>query len=347
MNARGTLPCRQALYVANADSRDITVLAADPGGGALNEVERFAAGGMVMPLAVHPSGRVLYASIRSEPWSVLSLAIDAERDGRLRELARTPLPASMCWISTDAGGRFLLAAAYHESRVSVSPIDVDGIVGPAQQVIETPANAHCIRTDPSNRFAFAACLGGGVIRQWRFDRATGRLDDNDPPAWTARPGAGPRHLAFHPRLHVVYLVNELDASIDVLSLDTDRGTLRTVQTVRLLPPDFAGGEPWAAEIQVTPDGRFVYASERRTSTLAAFAADASSGALTSIGSVPTETQPRGFAVSLDGRFLYAVGQVSNRLSRYAIDPSRGALTKLGDQPVGKNPNWIATVDLAR
>ena len=219
MSATIAAPRRTAVYVANADSRDITVLALDGASGALIEVERFGTGGAVMPLAASPDRRVLYASIRSEPYRVLSLAIDAA-SGRLAEIGSAPLPASSCWISTDRSGRFLLSASYGSSLVAVSPIDADGIVGAAQQVVATEANAHSIRADPSsNRFAFAACLGGGVVRQLRFDPVGGALGDNDPPAWRARAGAGPRHFTFHPPLPIVYLLNELDASLDVIVFD--------------------------------------------------------------------------------------------------------------------------------
>ena len=334
---------RTIVYVANADSHDVAVLALEGAGGELREVERFAVGGIVMPLAASPDRRFLYASIRSEPHRVVSLAIDPA-SGRLAMLGSAPLPASMCWISTDGSGRFLLSASYGSSRVAVSPIGGDGVAAAAQQVIPTEANAHAFRTHPSNRFAFAACLGGGVVRQWRFDAGSGRLDDNASPAWQARPGAGPRHFAFHPSGPWMYLLNELDAGIDVLRCDAADGALASLQTVSALPPGTIG-EPWAADIHLTPDGRFLYASERRSSTLSAFAVDAGSGLLKPLGAIATEAQPRGFAVTPDGRFLIAAGQASHRLSCYAIDAAGGALAKLGDRAVGQNPNWVAIVEL--
>jgi 6-phosphogluconolactonase len=332
------------VYVANADSHDIAILALDRASGALREVDRHATGGIVMPLALGPDRRVLYASIRSDPSRVLSLGIDPA-SGRLAEIGSAPLPASMCWISTDRRGRFLLSASYGSSLVAVSPIDGDGVAQAAQQVVSTDANAHAIQVDPANRFAFASCLGGGVVRQMRFDAATGRLSDNTPPAWHARPGAGPRHFVFHPRRPLVYLLNELDAAVDTLAFDATAGTLRAVAVAPALPRGFAGGAPWAADLHLTPDGRFLYASERRSSTLAAFAVDAASGALAQIATVATEREPRGFAISPDGRFLLAVGQASHRLSRYSIDGASGALSKLGDQAIGRNPNWVEIVEL--
>ncbi|HEX4236026.1 MAG TPA: beta-propeller fold lactonase family protein [Caldimonas sp.] len=333
------------VYVANADSADITILGLDRASGAVREIDRFATGGKVMPLAVRPDRRVLYASIRVEPYRVLSLAIDPA-SGRLRQIGSAPLPASMCWISTDRSGRCLLSASYESSVVAVSPIDGAGVAQAAQQVQPTEEKAHSIQATPDNRFALAACLGGGVIRQMRFDAATGLLADNVPPAWRARPGAGPRHFVFHPHAPFVFLLNELDATLDVLAFDRGHGTLAsTGAVVPLLPADFNGGAPWAADLHFTPDGRFLYASERRSSTLSSFAVDAATGALTLVARTPTETQPRGFALSPDGRFLVAVGQASHRLSHYAIDGSTGALAKLGEQPVGRNPNWVEIVDL--
>lgn len=345
----GSAPTRTVVYVANADSRDIALLDLDGDSdshSALREIDRFATSGSVMPLAVRPDKRVLYASIRSEPFRVLSLAIDPV-SGRLEEIGSAPLPASMCWVSTDRRGRYLLSASYGSSLVAVSPIDDDGIAGEAQQIVATEANAHSIQVDPGNRFAFAACLGGGVVRQMRFDAATGHLDDNAHAAWRARAGAGPRHFVFHPSDPFVYLLNELDATIDVLEVDRATGTLRGVSVAHVLPAHFAGGAPWAADLHLTPDGRFLYASERRSSTLASFAVDAASGALTPVETVVTEAEPRGFAISPDGRFLVAVGQASHRLSRYAIDAASGALSLIASQPVGRNPNWVEIVELAR
>lgn len=340
---------RTVAYVANAESRDIAVLALDAATGELAELQRFDAGGSVMPLAVSPDRRVLHASIRSEPYRVLSLSIDP-RDGRLGPLGSAPLPASMCWVSTDRSGRWLLAASYGASLVSVSRVDAaSGAAREAVQVVATAPHAHSIQVDPSNRFAFAASLGGDVVHQYRFDAEHGRLGDNEPPAWRASPKSGPRHFAFHPTLPRVYLLGELDAGIDVLAFDRERGVLDSIAPrASALPPGFdadAAGPPWAADLHVTADGRFLYASERRTHTLAAFAIDPTTGGLQALGSVPTETQPRGFALTPDGRFLLAAGQVSHRLSRHAIDAGSGRLTKLGDLAVGRDPNWIEVVEL--
>jgi 6-phosphogluconolactonase len=113
-----------------------------------------------------------------------------------------------------------------------------------------------------------------------------------------------------------------------------------------LPGGF-DGKPWAADIHLTPDGKFLYVSERTTSTLAAFSVDPKTGMLTSIDSYPTEKQPRSFNIDPSGRYLLSVGQLSNSMTSYAIDKATGKLTKLREYPVGKNPNWVEIVSFSR
>ena len=181
-----------------------------------------------------------------------------------------------------------------------------------------------------------------------FDAATGALSDNTPPGVARASRARGRATSSSiRRLPFVYLLNELDATVDALALrrrgrHAARGRGRTGAAARI-----HRRRAVAADLHLTPDGRFLFASERRSSTLAVFAVDAARGALTPVATIATEREPRGFAISPDGRFLLAVGQASHRLSRYAIDGASGALSKLGDQPIGTNPNWVEIVDLPR
>ena len=331
------------VYVACADSHEIAVLRLDPASGVLVPVQQVPTGGSVMPLAVSPDRRRLYASIRSSPLAVLSFAIDPA-DGTLSPLGTCPLPASMCWIGLDRSGRWLLSASYGESLVAVSPIGDDGVAGPARQTVGTAPNAHSIQTDPDNRFAFAACLGGDVVSAFAFDADSGALELRPEPAWRTRAGAGPRHFAFHPAGRFVYLLNELDATVDALERLDDPARFGHVQTIASMPPNVAG-KPWAADIHFSPDGRFLYSSERRSSTLAAFAIDPKGGWLTFVGRSETVAEPRGFAIDPSGRWLLAAGQASHSLRVHAIDAKTGALSPHADVSVGQNPNWVETVAL--
>ena len=334
---------RTAVYVSNADSGDISVLHLDAHTGALTPVQRVPVGANVMPLALSPDRRFLDAVLRAEPWEAISFAIDPA-SGELSPIGRGPLPHSMAYIATDRTGRFLFSASYGGDQVAVSPIGADGVVGPVHHVLPTPPHAHAIRSDPSNRFVFATSLGGGVVLQMRFDVESGELTPNVPPSLSPHERASPRHFVFGPDARFVYLLNELDAAIDVLAFDALAGTLRTVQTIASLPHGFIG-EPWAADLHLSPDGRFLYSSERRSSTLAMFGVDAASGELQLLGHQATQQQPRGFAITPDGRFLIVAGQLSHRLGVHAIDAHTGALAPRGEIDVGRNPNWVECVVL--
>jgi 6-phosphogluconolactonase len=299
-----------------------------------------------MPLAVSPDRKRLYAGLRNEPYSAVTFAIDA-RTGKLTPAGSGSLADSMAYIATDRSGKFLLSASYGGNKVSVNPIGPDGIVQAAQQIIETQPNAHCIVSDPTNRYVLHTSLGGDLVYQEKFDAKTGRLTPNDPPSIGIKTKAGARHLVFSPNGKFVYLVDELDASIYVFPWDAKTGTLKKeVQVTTSLPKGFEG-KPWAADIHLTPDGKFLYASERTTSTLAAFSVDPRTGLLTPIDSYPTEKQPRAFNIDPTGRYLLSVGQLSNSMTSYAIDKTTGKLSKLKEYPVGRNPNWVEIVSFAR
>ena len=331
------------VYVSNADSQDISVLELDRDLGVLKPVETVNVGGQVMPMAVSPDKRFLYAALRSQPYRVVSFAIDAA-SGKLKKLGEAPLADSMANIDTDATGKWLFAASYPGHKITVNAIDKEGSVGAIQQLIPTAPNAHAIHADSTNRFVLATSLGGDNVSSWRFDAASGKLSPNDPPLTGAQPKSGPRHFVWDKAQRFVYLVDELDAALHVYAWESAGGTLQLLQSTTTLPAGFAG-KPWAADLHLTPDGRYLYASERTSSTLSAFRVDPSTGLLQPLGQTPTEKTPRGFAIDPSGRYLIAAGQESHSVSVYAIDANTGALGTPKRLPVGKNPNWIEIVDL--
>lgn len=332
------------VYVANADSQDVSVLELDRSAGVLKPVETLAVAGAAMPMAVSPDKRVLYVALRSQPFRVVSLAIDPA-SGKLRKLGEAPLADSMANIDTDATGRWLFAASYPGHKITVNSIGKDGVVGAVQQLIPTAPNAHAIHADAANRHVFATSLGGDNLSAWRFDAETGKLTANEPALTSVAPEkSGPRHFVWDKAQRHMYVLNELDAAVHVMAYDKDRGTLRSVQRTTALPAGFTG-KPWAADLHLSPDGRTLYASERTSSTLSSFRVDASTGQLQPLGQVPTEKSPRGFAVDASGRFLIAAGQESHHLALHPIDPATGVPGTPTRIPVGKNPNWVEIVDL--
>ena len=334
------------VYVGSSDSQDVTVLELKPNGDLkpveVKKVPGPEKPGGSLPMSVSPDKKRLYVGLRNEPFTAVTFKID-RKSGKLDLAGTGPLADSMAYVNVDRSGKYLLSASYGGHKVTVNPIGADGKVLPATQTLATQPNSHAIIFDPTNKYVLHTSLGGDVVYQQKFDAKTGQLTPNNPPTIAVKAKAGPRHIIFSPDKRFVYLLNELDASIYVFPWDKKTGTLqKEVQVATSLPGGF-NGKPWAADIHITPDGRHLYASERTSSTLAAFTIDRVKGTLTPIESVPTDKQPRGFAIDPTGRYLLSTGQVSNTMTTFAIDPKSGKLRKLKEYPIGKNPNWVEVV----
>jgi len=350
------------VYVSNAEDGDIGVYALEAN-GSLRVMPRAAAAKAVMPLAVSPDRRFLYAAIRSKPFSVWAYAIDA-RSGSLEKASSAALPESYPYISTDRTGRFLFGASYGGDLVGVHPIEGGGRVGEAFQVVPVGRNAHCILVDRSNRYVFVSTLGTDQVFQFVFDASTGRLATNATPTLQLKAGTGPRHMALSNDNRFLYVLGELDGTVTTLALDGASGVLSDVGFESVLPPGTplrpgmprgGVGSPaasqaprdtaddiWASDLRLTPDNRFLFAAERTGSTLTWLGVDAASGKLARLGSIPTEKQPRGFAIDPAGNYLGVSGEKSATISVYAIG-SDGAPRFLDRYPSGKGSNWVEIV----
>lgn len=361
----GAAHARTVVYVASAEDGDIHAysLAAD---GTLTAIESVSVGRLVAPMAVSPDRRFLYAAVRSKPYAVHAFAIDPGT-GALASHGVAPLAESFPYISLDRTGRYLFGASYAADLASVNAIGPDGRVAEtAPQLVPVGRNAHAILVDRSNRYVFVPTLGSDAIFQFRFDERTGRLTSNTPAVAMMKPGTGPRHFAVAPDDRHIYVLSELEATVTTFALDGDTGLLAQKSTVSALPPGStlrpgaprlptgavgAGPERdrsrdvWAADLRMSPDGRFLYASERTDSTLSALAVDPVNGAVTFVGAVPAEPQPRGFAIDPSGRFLVCTGEKSTTVSVYGIDRASGALSFLGKYPTGKGASWVEIVSL--
>ena len=303
--------------------------------------------GVVNPsfLALAPSRRFLYAVNEvgefagKKSGAVSAFAVD-QRSGELRLLNQQPsLGADPCYLDVAAGGRFVLIANYTGGNVTVFPVQRDGSLGEAKDIKQyrgSSANherqegphAHFIALDSTNRFAYSCDLGTDKIMIFRFDARNGKLLPGAPPWVQTKPGAGPRHLAFHPSGRYVFVLNELHSTITAFARDREKGSLKELQTLTTLPKDFTG-ENTSADIHVSPDGRFVYCSNRGHDSIAGFGINPGGG-LSPIGQESTRGMtPRNFAIDPTGAFLLAANQKSDNIVVFRLDQKTGRLNSTG------------------
>lgn len=296
-------------------------------------------------LALDRARRRLYAVEETEEFEgAKSGAVSAfemsAADGSLRFINRqASMGGAPCYVTADAAGRFLLVANYTGGNVAVLPftkggglakaVDVrqDAGSGPNRERQEGP-HAHCVILDPSNRHAYACDLGTDKVMVYDFDARRGRLSPNGKPSVGLRPGAGPRHITLGRAGRHAYVLNELNSTVTAFARERT-GALRELNTYSLLPSGFEG-ENTGADIHVTPDGRFLYCSNRGHDSIAAFRVDSRTGALTALGHTPTGGKtPRNFAVDPTGRFLLVANQRSDSVVTFRVDASTGALAPTG------------------
>ena len=321
------------IYVSCAESRDIHVFSLDHCSGKVVLRQRMATPGLALPMRIRPDRHLLYVGTRSEN-VLLAYGVDPA-SGTLSLIGNIPAPGGPTYVSSDREQRVVFCASYRDNSLAVFPLDAQGAPQAASQVILDLPRAHCALMDASNRWLLVPLLGADAIACYRLGEDL-HLTPNDPERTSVRAGSGPRHLVFSADNRQVYSLNELDGQIDLFDFDSARGRLTLKHSVSLLPPGFSE-QPWAAELRLAPDGRFLYATERRSSTLAAFAVDRANGQLSLLGHYPTETQPRGMAVDPSGLWLVAAGELSGHLTLYALDPKSGIPSPRQRHATGPNP----------
>ncbi len=269
------------LYVSLQDDDRISIFTVEPATGTLTWQEDVAVSGGPAPLAIDPSRNFLYVGRRSSQ-EISSYRID-QRTGGLSHIGTTPLQGEPVYVATDRTGRFVLSAYYYQSTAAVPAVNRDGVATfPPVEWRHTAGGAHAIQTDRSNRFAFVphiANRGPNEIFQFRFDEKTGQLTPNDPPRYSPREYLGPRALAFHPTLDIVYFSDEQGSSVTAYVLDPSAGTLAPVQTISTLPAGYSDANT-CSQIQIAPSGKFLYAPNRGHNSVASFGVDVSPGWLT-------------------------------------------------------------------
>jgi 6-phosphogluconolactonase len=289
----------------------------------------------------HPNRKYLYAvsELRESTVSAFEIAAKSEM---LKLLNTVPTKGgSACHLVVDQTGKTLLVANYGSGSSAVA-----FRVGPDGRLSETTSqvqhsgsgpdssrqrgpHAHAVVLSPDNRFAFVPDLGLDKIFGYRLDAAAATLTANEPPFATVPPGSGPRHFAFHPKGKFAYSVNEMKSSVTAFSYDKKKGALTSLQTIANLPQAFTGVSN-AAEIDIDPSGKYLYASNRGHDSITVYKIDAGKGTLTLVERAPTQGKtPRGFKIDPTGRYLIAGNQDSNSVIVFKRDAATGRLTPTG------------------
>jgi 6-phosphogluconolactonase len=328
-------------YTEGGRTDGIYLVRMDRRSGKLLEVGSVNAGANPSFLTIHPKGRVLYAVNELEKYNgktsgaVSAFAI-ASNTGTLTRLnEQSSEGGAPCYVSVDHSGQVVLVANYFGGNVALLPIQEDGSLAPATQVVQhaltgssatQTSHAHCIIADHSNRFVLAANLGLDRVFVYRLDLDGKSLHHVEGGDAVMRPGAGPRHIALHPTRPLVFVANELDSTVVTLRFDAERGGLSQLAVHSTLRAGWKG-KNFPADIHVAPSGRSLYVSNRGHNSIAVFSVAKSSGALALEQVVSTGGDwPRNFTLDPTGRWLLVANQRSDSVVVFARDQKSGRLT---------------------
>ncbi len=312
-------------------------------------------------LALHPSGHFLYAANEiadfqaTKAGSITAYRIDPAT-GHLSAIgAASTVGSGPCHLNVDSTGRQVVFANYGSGSVGSLPLRENGGFGPNGTFFQhlgasvnpqrqKEPHGHSINFSPDGRFAFACDLGTDEIRAYHFGPATG-LSAAPDLLTKAVSGGGPRHLTFSPDGRFAYVNNEMLSSVTAFRYDAGAGRLKPLQTLSTLPDGFSGNSS-TAEVRTSPNGQWLFVSNRGHDSLARFRIAAANGTLTPAGHVPTGGKtPRNFCPTPDGKFLWAANQDTDNITVFRMNQDSGELTRTGQELKVGRPVCIRFLEL--
>jgi 6-phosphogluconolactonase len=302
-------------------------------------------------LAIGPDGKHLYSANESDHGnaSVGAYAFDPET-GQLRLLnIQSSQGKSTCYITIDKTGKWVFVANYSSGSLTALPVNSDGSLAPAAQLIQHTGtginkerqempHVHSTILSPDEKFLYVADLGTDKEYTYRFDpNQPVPLTDAPDSFVSVTPGSGPRHIVFHPRLPLVYLISEMSGTIDAFHYNPHSGKLTPFQRVRSTRKDFTG-DPGSADIHISPNGKFLYASNRGISNTLAVYAIGKDGRLTNKQFISVNGKhPRNFAIDSSGHYLLVANRDTDNIVVFSIDRATGLLKPTGHEIKVPNP----------
>ena len=346
---------------ADAGSESIFLYKLNSETGEMTRVSGFKAGPNPSFLTLDEQRNYLYAVNETGDYegqksgAVSAFSID-QQTGNLTLLNQVASKGgSPCYISLGADGKTVLVANYMGGNVAALPVQENGQLAEAADVEQhkgvgpnknrqEAAHAHYIAQSPDNRYVYAVDLGIDKILSYKLDGAGGTLTPTEPAvAFAAKPGAGPRQLAFHPDGKYAYVINELNSTMTALAYNSENGTFTEVQTLPSIPADYKENNQPAA-VRVSPDGKFVYGSNRGHNSIVVYSIDESTGKMTHVENVPSGGDwPRDMTIDLTGNVLLVANERSNSIAALKIDKATGKLTATGHEAQVSKPVCVQVV----
>lgn len=345
---------------ARDDQAGIYAARFDPATGELDSLGQIEPGGAPGFLEIHPSGDLLFATVRmrpegdEEPFQGAAAYTIDRATGKLTFINQVSGQGSgPAHITVDHGGKTVSVANYGSGSTTTMPVRADGSLGEAASFIQHEGSsinperqagphAHSVNFSPDDRFLIAADLGLDQVIIYSHDPATSKIEPHGSAATV--PGGGPRHFTFHPNGKSAYVINEMANSVTAFSWDAEAGTLEELQTINTLPEGF-DGESHTAEVLVHPSGKFLYGSNRGHDSIAVFAVNEADGTLTFVETVGEGiTVPRNFRIGPTGQYLFVANQRGDSVKLFSIDQETGRLTSTGveiEAPVPQCVRFVA------
>lgn len=259
-----------------------------------------------------------------------------KKDGTLKLLnSQLTGGADPCYIELDKTGKHVVTANYSGGSITAFNINGDGTLTTATRLIrftgkgadaerQKAPHLHCVRYSPDGKYLFADDLGTDKIHKFGINESNegNYLKVGTPAAFDVAPGSGPRHLDFHPNGKYAYLINELSGAVIAFNYDANAGNLTQIQTIQADTLSAKG----SADIHVSPDGKFLYASNRlKGDGIAIFSINQVDGKLTKVGYQETGVHPRNFVITPNGKFLLVASRDNDVIQIFLIDRVTGLL----------------------